>query len=122
MLWLSLVLSAYYQSLIPIYSIIGLLLFEGITNWRVPIAITRIRYGNKYKEHLETPACSTKWFGKIEAERMLRFIVAIVVSLSYTVIPDIIWFMPWFMAGMLILAGISNICPMVMFLRWTGFR
>jgi hypothetical protein len=33
-----------------------------------------------------------------------------------------IWFFPWFIGFMLFMAGMTNICPMVMGLRWIGFR
>jgi len=122
MLWLALVLSAYYETLAPVYFVVIFLLFEGITNWRVPVIVARIKYGENYKEYLEAPACLTKWFGAFEAERMLRLIVALLVLMSTHIAIDLIWFVPWLLAGMLILAGITNICPMVMLLRWAGLR
>ena len=123
LLWASLILSAIYETMTPVYCFVGLVLFEGVTNWRIPIIISRIRYGKNYKNHVGTDACSrTIFFNKFEAERILRFIVAIFVMSSFYIAPDFIWFMPWFVAGMLILAGITNICPMVMFLRWAGLR
>ncbi len=122
LLWIALIASAFLESMTPIYALVVLMLFEGITNWRIPIIITRLRYGKDYKNYLEQPACPRGVLGKLEAERMLRFIVTIFVLISFFVVPDLIWFMPWFVAGMLILAGITNICPMVMFLRWAGLR
>ena len=122
LLWLALILSTYYEMLMPVYVVVGILLFEGVTNWRVPIIITRIKYGKNYREFLEEPACSTQWFGAFESERMLRFIVAIAVLISLHFVTDLIWFIPWLLVGMLILAGITNICLMVMLLRWVGFR
>jgi uncharacterized membrane protein len=122
MLWLALVLSAYLETTAPMYIVIALLFFEGITNWRVPVIITRIKYGERYKEYLEAPACATRWFGTFDAERMLRFIVAFLLLFSLHIATDITWFMPWLFAAMLILAGITNICPMVMLLRWAGLR
>lgn len=122
LLWAALIAAALYETMLPIYALVALLLFEGITNWRIPIIIARIRYGKDYKQHLDTPACGRTFLGKIEAERMLRFIVVLFVLVSFFVVPDLIWFLPWFVAGMLLLAGITNICPMVMFLRWAGLR
>ena len=122
LLWAALISSALYETMVPIYILVTLLLFEGITNWRIPLIITRIKYGRDYKNHLEASACSPGLLSKLEAERILRFIVVIFVMGSFYIVPDIIWFMPWFVAGMLLLAGITNICPMVMFLRWAGMR
>lgn len=122
LLWAALIFSAYYNSMVPLFALAGLLAFEGITNWRIPVILSRLRYGADYEKYLELPPCSARMFGKIESERVLRFIVIIFVLVPMYVLPDLIWFMPWFVAGMLVLAGITNICPMVMFLRWSGLR
>ena len=121
MLWLALVVSIYTSSMLAIYLLVALLLFEGITNCRVPIIVSRIRYGRDFQSHVDTTACG-RLFSRMEAERMLRFIVVLFVLVPMYVAPEWIWFMPWFVTGMLILAGITNICPMVMFLRWMGLR
>ncbi|MCW8934624.1 MAG: DUF2892 domain-containing protein [Gammaproteobacteria bacterium] len=120
-LWLVLISSAYYETMYPIFAFAGFLLFEGITNLRLTKIINKIRYG-KSTIHQEESSCNTKWLNKIESERVLRFIVSGLVLLPSYVMPDIIWFVPWFIASMLILAGITNICPMVMFLKWSGLR
>ena len=122
MLWAVLIIATYFEMMMPVYLLMALLLFEGVTNWRVPIIISRIRYGKKYNEMNEEPPCGAGKLGKVEAERMLRFIVAIFVLVPFYLAPQLIWFLPWFVAGMLILAGITNICPMVIFLRWSGMR
>lgn len=118
-LWLSLVLSAFYETMIPIYIYVGFLLFEGLTNWRITLIINRIRYGPE-----PAPAENTNqnWVNKIDSERALRILIALLVIISFTVLPDFMWFFPWFFAGMLILAGTTNICPMVMFLKWSGMK
>ncbi|MCW9048093.1 MAG: DUF2892 domain-containing protein [Gammaproteobacteria bacterium] len=120
-LWLVLISSAYYETIYPLFAFAGFLLFEGITNLRLTTIINKIRYGKSTISQEET-GCNTKWFNKIESERVLRFIVSGLVLLPSYVMPDIIWFLPWFIASMLILAGITNICPMVMFLKWSGLR
>jgi len=120
-LWAVLIFSAYYENMVPIYVFVAFLLFEGITNLRVTTTINRLR-------HIQAPDiqqandCNLKLINKIEAERALRIIVAAFVILSFAVLPDLLWFIPWFVAGMLILAGITNICPMVMFLKWAGLK
>ena len=118
-LWLSLVLSAFYETMMPIYLYVGFLLFEGITNWRITLIINKIRYG------LNSPPIENthkNWINKIDSERALRIMLALLVIISFTVLPDFMWFLPWFFAGMLILAGTTNICPMVMFLKWSGMK
>ena len=120
-LWLVLVYSAFYETMMPLFIFVSILLFEGITNLRLPGLINRLRYGKSFPDPEEN-ACNVKWFNKIESERMLRFIVSIFVLVPFYVLPEIIWFMPWFVASMLILAGITNICPMVMFMKWAGLK
>lgn len=120
-LWLVLISSAYYETMYPLFAFAGFLLFEGITNLRLTRIINKIRFG-KGNIETEDSVCNVKWFNKIESERVLRFIVSGFVLLPYYVMPDVIWFIPWFVASMLILAGITNICPMVMFLKWSGLR
>lgn len=120
-LWAVLIFSAYYETMLPIFIFVGFLLFEGITNLRLTRLISKFRYDN-FSEEFDENGCNIKWFNKIESERVLRFIVSGFVIIPFYVFPDITWFIPWFVASMLILAGITNICPMVMFLKWAGLR
>ena len=120
-LWLVLVYSAFYETMMPLFIFVSILLFEGITNVRLPGLINRLRYGKTSPEPEESP-CNVKWLNKIESERILRFIVSVFVLVPFYVIPEMIWFIPWFVASMLILAGITNICPMVMFMKWAGLK
>ena len=52
----------------------------------------------------------------------LRVAVFFFVSLPFFINIEYINFMPWFVATMLSLAGVTNICPMVMFLKYIGMR
>jgi hypothetical protein len=122
MLYLSLTLSALLESEIPMYVVLGLISFEAITNWRVPIIVTRLRYGKDYKNFLDTPLSNNRLLGIVEAERFLRIAVIGFVILPYFFSIQYIEFIPWFVATALILAGVTNICPMVMFLRFIGMR
>jgi len=119
-LWIALIFSAYYETMTPIYAYAGFLLFEGITNWRITLLINRLRFGPLQKNKEQT--IETRWIEKIDSERALRIILAVLVMISFTVLPDVMWFLPWFFSGMLILAGTTNICPMVMFLKWSGMK
>ena len=105
---------------IAVYGYIGLLLFEGATNWRVPVVVSKLRYGDQYQDHVD--ACSSESNIPFDAERMLRVIVALFVIISFVLFSNLLWFFPWFIGFMLMMAGITNICPMVMALRWVGFR
>jgi hypothetical protein len=103
-----------------IYAFIAVFLFEALTNWRVPIIVSRLRYGANAAGSKPVAPNSPR-FG-FEAERMLRITVAALLGVSFIMYPNILWFVPWFVAVMLSLAGITAICPMVIFYRFCGFR
>jgi len=119
-LGLSLLLLLYLQQEQAIYIYIGVLLFEGITNWRVPMLVSRLRYGNGY--NLNQAADESHGSIPFQAERALRLIVAVFLIVTFVMFRDQVWFFPWFIGFMLFMAGMTNICPMVMGLRWAGFR
>lgn len=122
MLFVALTMAALLESRVPIYAVLGIIAFEAITNLRVPILITRLRYGKDYKQYLITPPATNSILGKVEAERFLRVAVFGFVCLPFIISIEYIDFMPWFVATALLLAGVTNICPMVMFLRYVGMR
>lgn len=103
-----------------IYFFLVLSFFEGLTGWRIPVLVTRLR---KQKEIRVLPrkqnALTRLGF---DAEQMMRLTVATLLAISYFLFPEETWFFPWFMGAMLLMAGISNICPMVIYYRWLGFR
>jgi len=116
-LWL--VIGLYFNSIEIIYSLIGLLIFEGITNFRVPLIISKIRFGANHPASEKSPNTSRISF---EAERTLRFIVALFISLPFIPGIEFLWWFPWFTGFALIGAGLSGICPMVLALRYAGLR
>lgn len=115
---LLLVLAMQWHGFVYVY--IGVLLFEGITNWRIPILVSKARYGKNYLDAVKE--CSGQTHPGFEAERMLRLIVAAFLILTFVIYNDAVWFFPWFIGVMLLMAGLTNICPMVMALRWAGLR
>lgn len=110
--------SLYLENDIMMYIYMGVIGFEAVTNLRVPIIVSRIRYG---KGMVVDDADQMQCRFSFEAERMLRVVVFLLMVLTYIVFP-VAWFFPWFIGVMLLLAGITNICPMVMFMRFLGFR
>lgn len=115
--WLMLALVAAVP--LPIYVLMGMLLFEGITNWRVPALVTRLRSGSA---PAVTAVAASDCVMSFEAERALRLILVIMLGLSLFLVPEFVWWLPWFIAFALIGAGLSGICPMVSALRWIGMR
>lgn len=102
-----------------IYAYMMVILIEAFTNFRIPIVVSRLRYGKEAID--ETPEASDYRFS-FEAERMLRVVVFCFLLLTYVLFPEVVWFFPWFIGVMLLMAGITNICPMVMGMRYLGFR
>jgi uncharacterized protein YqhQ len=105
---------------------IGLLVFEGLTNWRVPKILTRVRNRSERKNQSVSISSGDekKSAGQIpfEAERAMRLVIALILISPLFFSTEELWIVPWFVASMLLLAGVTNICPMVMFFRWLGFR
>jgi len=103
-----------------IYFFLVLSYFEGLTGWRVPFVVTRLRH----RQELVVPPQKRNAFTRLffDAEQLMRLTVATLLAISYFVFPEETWFFPWFMGAMLLMAGITNICPMVIYYRWLGFR
>lgn len=55
-----------------------------------------------------------------------RVIVAVVLVSNYALLHEygyeVLWFIPWFLAFAIIGAGASGICPVLVGLRWAGFK
>ncbi len=115
-LWLLAALS--FELHIMTLALVGLLLFEGITNLRIPLLLSRLR-GNP-----PPTDCSIDVRSRIpfDAERLLRLILVLFLMSSYLLFPQYLWWLPWFVAFALLAGGLTEICPMVLILRWVGFR
>ena len=117
-----LLLALYFELPWVIYGYIVLLLFEGVTNWRIPTLISRVRCAAP----LGNPECELSPGDRarvnFEAERALRLAVAAFLIISYVLFGKELWFFPWFIGFALFGAGLSGICPMVMGFRMLGFR
>lgn len=111
-----LILGLFINSTPVVYALVGLLLFEGATNLRIPALVSRIRNGRA-----QSPPGVTGLLN-FEAERILRLIIALLVILPYSGTVDLLWWLPWFVGFALIGAGLSGICPMVQALRWAGLK
>ncbi|RRQ20965.1 DUF2892 domain-containing protein [Thiohalobacter thiocyanaticus] len=114
-LWL---VGALYLNSVPlVQALLVLLLFEGITNLRIPRLLTRLR---PVAADVEIQPAAARF--SFEAERMLRLIVAALVALPMLESAQALWWLPWVVGFALIGAGLSGICPMVMALRRVGLR
>lgn len=101
------------------YVYISVLLAEGLSGFRVPPMVSRWRYGTNYRDTQRDPG---KFRFAFEAERAMRLVFAALLILAFFIISADYWFLSWLVAIALFLSGLVNFCPMVMTLRWIGFR
>jgi hypothetical protein len=101
------------------YIFVALLLFEGLSGYRVPVLVSRLRYGADI--HDVDSGDRTSRFA-FEAERGMRLVFAMVVASTFFLIPAEYWFVNWLVAIALYVSGLVNFCPMVIAFRWLGFR
>ena len=117
----TLLLLIYLDSMPLYYAYIGILLFEGITNFRIPILINKFRYGKNVAMSVEDDATQPPRIN-FEAERAMRLVFALVLIPAILFLPKDLWFINWIIASFLTLAGLVNFCPTVVALRLIGFR
>lgn len=114
----------YFDLAALVWGVIGILAFQGITNWRIPVLVSRLRYGpgvsvNRCCASNQDRATSHIDF---EAERLLCLLVALILIPTFGPWNTQLWIVPWFIGFALFGAGLSGICPMVLGLKRLGFR
>ena len=115
--------SLYFDQSRIVAAVVVLLLFEGVTNWRLPLLVERLR-----RQTADPCACDIEAGMDvpvrfdIDAERVFRLVAAVVLTASVFLFPDYLWWLGWFFAFAMLGAGISGVCPLLIFLRLTGFR
>lgn len=121
---LALLLSLYFQLPASVYGLIVLAVFEGLTNLRVPVVVTRLRGKLDGEVPMQENLTVTGSPGRdsFEAERALRLLMAAFLVLSFAIWPEHLWFLPWFIGFALFGAGVSGVCPSLSLLKWLGFR
>lgn len=103
---------------VMVTAFIVLTLWEALTNLRIPVLVTRLRFGAQGVEAMK-PEPNKFAF---EAERFQRIVLSVLLFFTWVVFPDVGWFFPWFVGAMLLAAGLTNICPMALLGRYFGFR
>ena len=113
----------YYNA---IYVIVAIAVFEGITNLRLPIILSKLSFMNKNSHFMIQDTMAIKPANRktiaFEAQRMFRLSVAIAIAIPLLLYPETLWFLPWFTGIMLTMSGITGICPMMLLLQWAGFK
>jgi hypothetical protein len=103
-----------------LYIYIVIITVEGLTNWRIPTLLTKLRHGPSYLEITADKSGSYKY--NFEAERAFRLVIAFFLVVSCFVFPKTLWFFPWFVGFALSMAGITGICPISISFKKLGFR
>lgn len=105
-----------------VLAIIAWIYFEAITNIRLAKLISKLRYGDDYISKMEKGLTTIKSDRVIpfEAERMMRISMATILLFSTQF--AFLWFVPWLVGLMLASAGLTNNCPMLVFLYRLGFK
>ena len=119
-----LLLALYFELPGLILALIVVMLLEGMTNLRLPLVLGRLVGGEggcvpdgddfaPARRRLQLP---------FDAERAWRIVVSLFLILSVFVFAEMLWFFPWFMGFAILGAGISGVCPVLISLRFAGFR
>jgi hypothetical protein len=112
----------YFELPILIYGLIGLTIFEGITNWRLPIIVNWITGRNQETLTEGSLGLGFKQRIPFDAERAWRLVLGSVLFIVYVLYYDHLWFLAWFMGFAIFGAGLSGVCPLFIGLKWAGFR
>ncbi len=96
---------------------------EGITNLRLPLLVSRVpEFAGSGTNFRDLSMGQFNQRLSFEAERAWRLLVPTLIILSYFVFGDVLWWATWFMGFAILGAGISGICPMMLFFRFLGFK
>ena len=119
---LVLLVALYFDLKPAVYGLIAWLAFEVATNQRLTAIVSRLRYGGRdvLNKASTDGACLCRF--NFEAERALRLVLVLLLTLSYVLFYRQLWIVSWFVGFALVAAGISGICPMILTLRKLGFR
>lgn len=118
------ILAALYMGIdMMIYALCLWMLFEAITE----IRLTRV---SQKILHKEVPAGLTVFQSRerfnFDASRVWRITVAIMLGGSLLLLREqdieVVWFIPWFMGFAILGAGVSGVCPVLLLMRWIGFK
>lgn len=115
-----LLVSLYFEISFLMYFLIGMLFFEGATNLRLPLLLSKLQ-GESAENSGPLPSQANNRFN-LEAERAWRLIVGLMLLITYVFFYDKLWFFPWFMGFAILGAGASGVCPVLIGVKWAGCR
>ena len=99
------------------------LLFEAITDIRITTLSQKLM---KKTVPAGLIVFQTKQRFDFDALRSWRIVVAVLLGGSLLMLKEqnveYVWFFPWFMGFAIMGAGASSVCPVLLFIRWIGFK
>ncbi len=113
----------YFEVDIMIYLLSLWLVIEGVFNLRLTtisqkVSNTPVPAGLVY---FQSPQRIN-----FDSFRAWRIVVAIMLGGSFILLNEynfeMVWFFPWFMGFAILGAGVSSVCPVLLFLKWLGFK
>jgi len=119
----TILVALYLENDYMIYGLAAFLILEGVSGVRLTRLVQSAR-------HVSLDAglvvFNTRARIGIDGLSAWRVFVAVVLVSSYMLLHEygleVIWFFPWFMGFAIMGAGASGICPVLLILRWAGFR
>lgn len=104
------------------YAMITMLMLEGLSNKRVPMLVCSIRNcaAKGGLGYVDAELVSESRFA-MESEQVWRIVVGLFLLISY-IFEEALWFYPWFLGFAIFGAGLSGVCPVLLGIRWTGFK
>lgn len=118
------ILTALYIEIdLMIYILCLWLLFEAITDVRLTTLSQKLI-------HKTIPSglaiFQTQQRFELDAFRAWRISVSVMLGGTFLLLNEyefeVLWFFPWFMGFAILGAGTSGVCPVLLLLRWIGFR
>lgn len=113
----------YFEIDVMIYSLSVLLLLEGLTNIRITTLSQSLM---RQTVPAGLTVFQTSQRINFDAFRAWRIMVAVMLGGSFLLLKEhnieVVWFFPWFMGFAIMGAGASGVCPMILFIRWVGFK
>ncbi len=101
-----------------VYFLTGLMILEGITNWRIPLLVNKLLGISPKTDVNAASNCKIS----LEAERIWRLMVGLAFLLTYVFFPEQLWFVPWFLAFVIFGAGASDVCPGLIAMKKVGCK
>ena len=116
-------LSLYIEIDLMIYVLVAIMFIEGVSGFTIT-DLTQKMMGLQIESELLTYPTKTRF--NFDGFRALRILFSVVLTLSYVAVHEygyeIVWFFPWFLGFALLGAGVSSVCPVLLGMRWLGFR